>query len=179
MDVDSCVGPLESAVTRHPQPSCPAMPTAQTDGQCWVRPAGMSDGHPDSPIVHRTSQYLLGTERWMWTVVLGHSSRHSQPSCPAMPTAQTDGQCWVRPAGMSDGHPDSPIVHRTSQSLLGTERWMWTVVLGHSSRHPQPSCPAMPTAQTDGHSLGPAGRHVRRPSRPPDRASECPVSTGN
>ena len=91
--------------------------------------------------------------------------------CPAMPTAQTNGQCWVRPAGMSDGHPDRPIVHPSVQSLLGAQRWLWTVVLGHSSRHPQPSCPAMPTAQTDGQSPGPAGRHVRRPSRPPDRAS--------
>jgi hypothetical protein len=35
----------------------------------------------------------------------------------------------------------------------------------------------MPTAQTDGQSLGPAGRHVRRPSRQPDRASNHPVST--
>jgi hypothetical protein len=42
---------------------------------------------------------------------------------------------WVRPAGMSDGHPDSPIVNRTLQPLLGTERWMWTVVSAHSSRH--------------------------------------------
>ena len=33
-------------------------------------------------------------------------------------------------------------------------------------------------AQTDGQSLGPAGRHIRRPSRSPDRASESPVSTG-
>jgi hypothetical protein len=33
-------------------------------------------------------------------------------------------------------------------------------VLGNSSRHSQPSCPAMPTAQTDGQSLGPAGRRV-------------------
>ena len=71
----------------------------------------------------------------------------------------------VRPAGMSDGHPDSPSGYPSRQSLLGSERWMWTVVLGHSSRHSQPSCPAMPTEQTDGQSLGPAGRHVRRPSR--------------
>ena len=111
-------------------------------------------------------------------VVLGHSSRHPQPSCPAMPTAQTDGQCWVRPAGMSDGHPDRPIVHPSVQSLLGTERWMWTVVLGHSSRHSQPSCPAMPTAQTDGMSLGPDDRAARRPSKPPESASNSPVSTG-
>ena len=45
-------------------------------------------------------------------------------------------------------------------------------------RYSQPNCPAMPTAQTDEQSLRPAGRHVRRPSRPPDRVSELPVSTG-
>jgi hypothetical protein len=51
----------------------------------------------------------------------------------------------------------------------------------HSSRYSQPSCPAMPTAQNDGQSLGPACqcRRVRRPSRSPDRVSESPVSTGN
>ena len=94
-------------------------------------------------------------------------TRVGTPSPAARPCRRhrPTGSLWVRPAGMSDGHPDSPIVHRTIQSLLGTERWMWTVVSAHSSRHSQPSCPAMPTAQTDGQSLGPAGRHVRRPAR--------------
>jgi hypothetical protein len=32
----------------------------------------------------------------------------------------------------------------------------------------------MPSAQTDGQSLCPAGRHVRRPSRPPMRESHAP-----
>jgi hypothetical protein len=87
-----------------------------------------------------------------------------ESALPARLHRPTDS-LWVRPAGMSDGHPDSPIVYPSRQSLLGSERWMWTVVLGNSSRHPQPSCPGMPSAQTDGQSLGPAGRHVRRPSR--------------
>jgi len=121
----------------------------------WVGPAGMSDGHPDSPIVNRTLQSLLGTERWMWTVVSAHSSRHSQPSCPAMPSAQTDGQS-LGPAGRHVRRP-SRQPDRASECPVstGTERWMWTVVSAHSSRHSQPSRPAMPTAQTDGQSLGP------------------------
>ena len=47
-----------------------------------------------------------------------------------------------------------------------------------TSRHSLPGCPAIPTAQTDGQPPGPAGRHVRRPSRPPDRASSGVSSHG-
>ena len=36
---------------------------------------------------------------------------------------------WDRPAGMSDGRPDRPIVYPSCQSLLGSERWMWRYVL--------------------------------------------------
>ena len=70
----------------------------------------------------------------------------------------TDRRAAAMPAGMSDGRPDRPIVHPSvqSRSLLGTERWMGTVVLGHSRRHPQPSCPAMPTAQVDGQPPAPS-----------------------
>jgi hypothetical protein len=57
-------------------------------------------------------------------------TRVGAPSLAARPSRRHSptGTRWVRPAGMSDGRPDRPIVHRTIQSLLpvGTERWMCT-----------------------------------------------------
>jgi hypothetical protein len=102
-----------------------------------------------------------GCGQLCWATRVGTPSPAARPCRRHRPT----GSLWVRPAGMSDGHPDSPSGYPSRQSQLGSERWMWTVVLGNSSRHPKPACPAMPTALTDGQSLGPAGRHVRRPSR--------------
>jgi hypothetical protein len=89
------------------------------------------------------------------------SLRRVGTPCPAARPSRRHrptGSRRVRPAGMSDGRPDRPIVHPSvqSRSLLGTERWMGTVVLGHSRRHPQPSCPAMPTAQVDGQPPAPS-----------------------
>ena len=49
--------------------------------------------------------------------------------------------------------------------FAGVVRKLLQLVLGCS----QPSCPAVPSAQTDGRLLGPAGRHVRRLSPQPDR----------
>ena len=166
MDVDSCVGPLESAllaqlpghadgtdrrtVSGSGRPACPtAIPIARSGIRVASLYWELKDG--------------CGQLCWATRLGVGTLSPAARPCRRNRPT----GSLWVRPAGMSDGHPDSPIGNRTLQSLLGSERWtrMWTVVLGHSSRHSQPSCPAMPTAETDGQSLGRAGRHVRRPSR--------------
>ena len=92
------------------------------------------------------------------------TSRHSLPGCPAIPTAQTDGQ----PPGPAGRHvrrpsrpPDRASSGVSSHGLrvyweLKDAQWMGTVVLGHSRRHPQPSCPAMPTAQVDGQPPAPS-----------------------
>ena len=61
-------------------------------------------------------------------------TRVGTPSPAARPCRRhrPTGSLWVRPAGMSDGHPDSPIVHRTLQSLLGSPSVETLLVVGPS-----------------------------------------------
>jgi hypothetical protein len=81
----------------------------------------------------------------------------ARPSRRHRPT----GTRWVRPAGMSDGRPDRPIVHRTIIFFLDSS------FINHSmQRRPRAVLARRP-----------GGR--RKPSRPADRASNYPGSTGN
>ena len=90
----------------------------------------------------------------------------------AVGPAQTDGTLLRvtgngsgRPPGMSAGYPRSPtgglFVWVFSGVVRNLKLLKW--VIGYYS---QPSCPVVPSAQTDGTLLGPAGRHVRRLSPP-------------
>ena len=166
MDVEGCVWPLRLAS----ESALPAQLPGHADGA--DRRAASGSDRPACPTASPIARSGIELSSLYWDVKDGcgqscQPTRVGTPSPAARPCRRRrpTGSLWVRPAGMSDGQPDSPIVHRTIQSLLGCERWMWRVVSAHSSRHSQPSCPAMPTAQTDGQPLGPAGRHVRRPSR--------------
>ena len=116
---------LHSSPSRYSQPSCPAMPTAQTDGQS-LGPAGRAIP---------TARSGIRVASLYWEVKDGcgqlcEATRVGTPSPAARPCRRhrPTGSRWVRPAGMSDGHPDRPIVYPSLQSLLGSERWMWTVV---------------------------------------------------
>ena len=81
MDVDSCVSPLESAL--------PAQLPGHADGtdrravSGSGRPAGMSDGHPDSPIVNRSiTECKMDVAHSHGCVVQGLLKTQALPAAP-------------------------------------------------------------------------------------------------
>ena len=125
MDVDSRVGPLESAP--------PAQLPGHADGT--DRRAVAGSGRPACPTAIPTARSCIRVSSLYWELKDGcgqscEATRVGTPSPASRPCRRhrPTGTRSVRPAGMSDGHPDRPIVHPSVQSLLGTERWMCTVV---------------------------------------------------
>jgi hypothetical protein len=157
MDVDSCVGQLESA----PQTRLPR----HADGTDRRSVAG--SGRPACPTaipiarscIRVASQ--LGSERWMWTVVFGNSSRHPKTACPAMPTALTDG------AVSGSGRPACPTAIPIARSCIELSSLYWEVKDG-CGQLCQPTRVGTP-AQLPGHADGSQSQRSFRAEQPSRR----------